>query len=254
MKFLDNKLKNFIGLSGLIISFFFLILLFFNYIYRYSTIITYNCMLLFLIYVTIILTLLFILSVIAVFYTYQKKQVKVSYIWLVKIGLNILLPIASSIIGFFNGSRDNIRSFYISVNNIIVQSRNLKFPQYGILVLLPHCLQDSDCEYKITNDIGNCRRCGKCCIGDISEISENLGVDAAVVTGGTAARNIVYKKRPKLILSVACERDLISGIMDVGSIPVIGLINDRPNGPCYNTIIDAKVFKERLESIIQNGN
>lgn len=201
-------------------------------------------------FVTIVLTCIFAFSAIAIFHTYHRKKVKSSFIWLVKIGLNILFPIASSIIGFVKWNRDNIRSFYISVNNIIVQSGNLKFLPEKILVLLPHCLQDSNCEYKITNDIGNCRRCGKCCIGSIAEISKKLGVHTAVVTGGTVARNIVQKNRPSLILSIACERDLLSGIMDVASIPVIGLINERPNGPCYNTLIDAGIFKEKLESII----
>ncbi|WP_279378941.1 DUF116 domain-containing protein [Acetivibrio straminisolvens] len=73
-----------------------------------------------------------------------------------------------------------------------------------------------------------------------------------MVTGGTAARNIVSKIRPKIIVSVACERDLSSGIADVGSIPVIGIINDRPNGPCYNTNVDVNALKKKLENIIMD--
>ena len=45
---------------------------------------------------------------------------------------------------------------------------------------------------------------------------------------------------------MACERDLTSGIADVGNIPVIGIINDRPNGPCYNTVVDINEFKRGL--------
>lgn len=250
VKSLDKKLKNFISLSALIIIFFLIILIGFSYIYRYSTIATYNYLLIIMISVTILLTLIFVLSVISVFYTYLNKRVKPLFKGFVKIGLNIILPLVSSIMGILNINKDNIRSFYISVNNIIVQSGNYKYSPAEILVLLPHCLQDSLCEYKITNDIGNCRRCGNCCIGDIAEISKELGVFTAVATGGTVARKIVLNRRPKIILSVACERDLLSGIIEVRNIPVIGLINDRPNGPCYNTSIDAGVFKEKLKSIL----
>jgi len=49
---------------------------------------------------------------------------------------------------------------------------------------------------------------------------------------------------------VACERDLSSGIADVGRIPVIGIVNDRPNGPCYNTNVDVDAIRNKLESII----
>jgi hypothetical protein len=38
----------------------------------------------------------------------------------------------------------------------------------------------------------------------------------------------------------------------VGNIPVIGIINDRPNGPCYNTVVDINEFKKRLDDIILN--
>jgi uncharacterized protein len=201
--------------------------------------------------VTIIVTLIFISSIAAVFYTYQSKKVKPLNVWLLKIGLGILLPLASSLIGLFKRSKQDIRSFYISLNNIIVQAENIKHHPSKILVLVPHCLQFSECGHKITNDIANCKRCGRCCIGEISEIAEELGVFTAVATGGTSARNIVLNRKPKIILSVACERDLASGITEVGNIPVIGLINERPNGPCYNTFINTNVFKENLESFIE---
>ena len=54
-----------------------------------------------------------------------------------------------------------------------------------------------------------------------------------------------------MIVSVACERDLTSGIIDVGNIPVIGIVNERPNGPCYNTCVNVNMLKEKLDSIIK---
>ena len=73
------------------------------------------------------------------------------------------------------------------------------------------------------------------------------GVDLSVATGGTLARRIIKEKRPKAIIAVACERDLTSGIVDSYPLPVIGILNQRPFGPCINTRVDMKDVQEALE-------
>lgn len=167
-------------------------------------------------------------------------------------GIKTLLPIAIFFAGIFKTKKDLIRKFYIDFNNIMVFASDRKYSPENLLILLPHCLQNSDCGYKITNTIDNCKRCGKCSIGDIAEIAGSRKVEVRVVTGGTAARNVVKQLKPKLILSVACERDLTSGIIDVGKIPVIGLINERPNGPCYNTCVNTDNLKAYLDEILED--
>ena len=62
----------------------------------------------------------------------------------------------------------------------------------------------------------------------------------AVATGGTLARQMVKQIRPTAIVAVACERDLTSGIQDVFPLPVVGVLNERPFGPCFNTRVDIK--------------
>ena len=52
--------------------------------------------------------------------------------------------------------------------------------------------------------------------------------------------------RPKGIIAVACERDLTSGIVDVGEMDVIGILIDRPNGPCIDTKVDIKKLEEAI--------
>ena len=46
-------------------------------------------------------------------------------------------------------------------------------------------------------------------------------------------------------MAVACERDLTSGIQDSYPIPVIGVLNERPFGPCRNTRVDLAAVGER---------
>ena len=105
----------------------------------------------------------------------------------------------------------------------------------SVLLLMPHCLQDKDCLVKITHRVQNCKRCGKCSIKDLLGLAEKYGVHIAVATGGTIARRIVIETRPDLIIAVACERDLTSGIQDTTPLPVYGIFNQRPFGPCLNT-------------------
>jgi uncharacterized protein len=72
-------------------------------------------------------------------------------------------------------------------------------------------------------------------------------VGLAVATGGTLARRIIVERRPKIIIAVACERDLSSGIQDSYPMPVFGITNHRPYGPCYDTDVDLERVEEALK-------
>jgi hypothetical protein len=50
-----------------------------------------------------------------------------------------------------------------------------------------------------------------------------------------------------MIIAVACERDLSSGIQDSYPLPVFGVINHRPHGPCYDTLVDLDKVEEALK-------
>lgn len=247
---MDKSVRKFICFSLLLVFVFVCAIAAFSYIYTYSTITTYNYLLLIIIQLTIIITLVSILAVIAVLQVYRTKRAGSIFNWLTKLALKALFPVVKLIAGIFKSDKDTIRKVYVEINNILVESEKKRYKPQDILVLLPHCLQSSECEYKITNNMFNCRECGKCCIGEVVKLVGRLGVKARVVTGGTAARNIVRETKPKIIVSVACERDLASGIADVGNTPVVGIFNQRPNGPCRNTILDTDVLEQKLKGII----
>lgn len=91
--------------------------------------------------------------------------------------------------------------------------------------------------------------CGKCSIGKIRELAEKRNMHFSVATGGTLARQIVREYRPQAIVAIACERDLISGMQDVSPLPVLGLLNERPYGPCFNTTVDVEKLDKLLDII-----
>ncbi|MFH0810251.1 MAG: DUF116 domain-containing protein [Pseudomonadota bacterium] len=160
--------------------------------------------------------------------------------------VKVLFP-AMIIVGkLFGISRERIQQSFISINNQLVLAQRRRIPPDKMLLLMPHCLQNYDCKVKITGNVENCRRCGKCPIKDLLEFSHQYSVKLCVATGGTIARRIVVTHRPKIIIAVACERDLTSGIQDSYPLPVYGVLNRRPHGPCFNTQVDLRRVKQAM--------
>ncbi len=170
--------------------------------------------------------------------------------------LRVLYPILM-LVGAFLGStrKERLQSFVIRLNNRLVRSEWSAFRKAPatspeatnrILLLLPHCLQTAECDIRLTHRITNCKRCGKCPIKGLLEIAEERHLNIFVATGGTIARRVVKDVHPDAILAIACERDLSSGIVDTYPLPVLGISNDRPCGPCINTQVDLGKVKEAL--------
>ncbi|MFP4242898.1 MAG: DUF116 domain-containing protein [Chitinispirillaceae bacterium] len=161
--------------------------------------------------------------------------------------VKFLFPIAVFLAQLFRVNRNTLRTSFVKVNNSLTKAQAKRIKGDRILVLLPHCLQIDICNRKITNDLSNCVRCGRCPVGNLIEIGEKHGLKIEVVNGGTLARKRVAMFRPHGIIAVACERDLTLGIQDVHPVPVYGVINDRPHGPCVNTCVDMALVDEAIK-------
>ena len=153
------------------------------------------------------------------------------------VSIKLFLPLMIIIGRFFGISKNRIRSSFISVNNELGLSEAKTFKPEEILMLMPHCLQNSRCKIRLTYNVRNCKRCGRCSIAGLLELSDKYNIHLAVATGGTIARRIVVERRPRFILAVACQRDLASGIQDTYPLPVYGILNLRPHGPCLDTLV-----------------
>ena len=164
--------------------------------------------------------------------------------------INVLFPVSLQIGKIFKIKRRTLEGSFIEISNILFSKHNFKVKGKDLLVITPHCLQLATCPHKITRDPNNCKRCGGCNIGDLMKLADEYGFTFFVATGGTLARHIIKEKRPKLVLAIACERDLMSGIQDVYPLPAVGVLNIRPNGPCYNTKVDLDEVKKVLQSVI----
>ncbi len=167
------------------------------------------------------------------------------------VAIKFLLPVVEFIGKLAGIPRDTIRQSFIAMNNSLVLSQRVRLKPDRILILLPHCLQLTDCDIKVTGDINKCVRCGRCPISGLAELAEKYRIDISVATGGTLARKVIMEKRPKLVVAVACEGDLTSGIRDCYPLPVLGVLNERPFGPCVNTTVDTLKIDEALRMVLQ---
>ena len=168
--------------------------------------------------------------------------------------IKFLLPVIEFVGRVIGLDKDNIRQSFIAMNNSLVISQRMKVRPDRILVLLPHCIQLSDCEIKVTGDIHKCVQCGRCSIKGLVDIGGRYSIDISVATGGTLARKVIVEKRPKLVVAVACERDLTSGIKECYPLPVIGILNERPFGPCFNTFVDVSKIDAALSLVLQKDD
>lgn len=163
----------------------------------------------------------------------------------------LFLPLSEMLGRALGIDQQAVRRSFIQVNNDMTLNSHKRYAPEEILVLLPHCIQWSGCGVRVSSDITRCKRCGNCDVGRLISLAERYGAHLAIATGGTLARRIVVQTRPKMILAVACERDLASGIQDTHPLPVYGILNERPHGPCIDTTVSLDRLEEALKHFIK---
>ncbi|MGI8906759.1 MAG: DUF116 domain-containing protein [Candidatus Sumerlaeaceae bacterium] len=139
-------------------------------------------------------------------------------------------------------SKDRLGYSLVEVHNELTRIRLRKASNGRILVLSPRCLDRENVE-------------------QIRALTSEYDCDFYMAPTGAQARQKIVQVKPAAIIGIACERDLITGIRDVGyHYPVIGVTNKRPAGPCKGAFIDMselrnaiEIFRDRYE-IRSNGS
>lgn len=149
--------------------------------------------------------------------------------WSKRMSINYFIPLAEKLGAKFGISKDRIWNSFIKVSNSLIRSSRQKTFNGRLLVLLPRCLKPS-----IKKELMGLSKIYHCKI--------------SVVPGGTEARRVAYSYKPEAIVGVGCERDLLTGIQDFASkIPVLGIPNQRPEGPCKDCTVDLNQIKDAIE-------
>ncbi len=154
------------------------------------------------------------------------------YAWAEKF-LLALLPKSVWLGRRFGISRDRVSNSFIKVHNAVLKTYARRLNAERLLILLPRCLE----------------RTARSLVVDRIE---RLAAKMVTASGGEEARKAIQENRPSLILAIACERDLISGLKDVADrIPVLAIPNRRPQGPCKNTQLPIEELDAALTFIAE---
>ncbi len=139
-----------------------------------------------------------------------------------------LMRFTSDVAEWF-GRRDWVENAAVKVYNALAAVRGRKVGKGELLLLIPRCLS------KETLD-------------GVLGIAGKYGVPVFVATRGQLARRVIRERRPRAVVAVACERDMVSGLHDVaGKVPVLGLTMTLPAGPCK----DARLNLGQLEAWVR---
>ena len=168
-----------------------------------------------------------------------------SFIWLALLGLSyathrpllperlaergLMLPtmhLAWRVGRLFGVERDWTGHATVVVYDRLAESRKRKVAPEELLILIPRCLS-------------------RAALDGVLDIARRYDVSAYVATRGQLARRAIRERRPKAVVAVACERDMVSGLHDVaGRVPVLGLTMSLPKGPCKDAELDLGKMEE----------
>jgi uncharacterized protein len=130
------------------------------------------------------------------------------------------------------GLRDRVENASVKVYNALALARQRKVSGGELLLLIPRCL-------------------GKETLEGVLGIAGKYRIPVFVATRGQLARRVIKERRPRAVVAVACERDMVSGLHDVaGRVPVLGLTLTLPSGPCKDTRLDLGRLEEWVKAYV----
>ena len=130
------------------------------------------------------------------------------------------------------GRRDWVENASVKVFNGLATMRGRKVNQGELLLLVPRCLSRDT-------------------LDGVLGIAGKYDVPVFVATRGQLARRVIKERRPRAVVAVACERDMVSGLHDVaGRVPVLGLTMQLPAGPCRDAVVDLAQLEEWVKAYV----
>lgn len=130
------------------------------------------------------------------------------------------------------GKRDWVENAAVKVYNALVLERKRKVGKGELLLLIPRCLS-------------------RATLDGVLQVAGKYDVPVFVATRGQLARRVIRERRPRAVVAVACERDMVSGLHDVaGKVPVLGLTMTLPAGPCKDALLDLDQLEQWVRAYV----
>ncbi len=134
----------------------------------------------------------------------------------------------------------------VALSNLSTRLRRTRCRPEEVLILLPACLQRSECDRRLDDDLSNCGRCGRCAISAFLDMAETWGVRVYRATGGRQAAARARDPKVKAIVAVACQKELREGIFACLPKAVLATRIAWPCGPCKDTTVEMDRVEEAV--------
>ena len=132
--------------------------------------------------------------------------------------------------------RDRVENAAVKVYNALALVRARQVATGELLLLIPRCLSRGT-------------------LDEVLALAGTYAVPVFVATRGQLARRVIRERRPRAVVAVACERDMVTGLHDVaGKVPVLGLTMTLPAGPCKDAILDIQTLERYLRAFVGARN
>src|SRR5438094_1677976 len=133
------------------------------------------------------------------------------------------------------GKRDWVEHAAIDVYNTLAERRGRTVGPGELLVLIPRCLS-------------------KQALDGVLAIAGRYEVPGFVATRGQLARRVSRGRLPRAVVAGACERDMTTGVPDVGGkLPGLLLPLGLPDGPCRDAMVDLDVMERWVRSWVSQS-
>lgn len=132
--------------------------------------------------------------------------------------------------------RDRVENSAVKVYNALALVRARQVATGELLLLIPRCLSRGT-------------------LDEVLALAGTYSVPVFVATRGQLARRVIRERRPRAVVAVACERDMVTGLHDVaGKVPVLGLTMTLPAGPCKDAVLDIPALERYLQAFVGKGD
>ena len=129
-------------------------------------------------------------------------------------------------------------TFFITLRNTMNTKAFSETPVERRAVFLPQCLRSAECPAHLTPEGLECRRCGRCSVGENVAWLEGIGYRVFIVPGSTFIKRMAKKYHPQAIIGVGCLMEVKEGIdmADRIGLIAIGVVNFKDG--CVETVAD----------------
>lgn len=144
-----------------------------------------------------------------------------------------------------------IHRLIIGLNNRLGALRPKRVAGDNVLMLAPRCLQHAECSRDVVSDIENCAACGRCRVGDLLTLRREFGLRVVVANGGRQAAAAARDESVRVVIAVACEKELAAGIMALRATRrVYAIPNIVRCRPCIHTDVKISDVRAAIERVV----